>query len=661
MPIQIHSNTFPETSYLESCSPLLNPCDIVSDLYRKEYIDQYRTAIFSYSFPRHSLYSLYSPSWQQYGISELLGEPNPYLGKREGNRIEVNVAIPGSNGETVGVRVYSRELPPGTGRSYSTQLVFESDEDGGEWFLVTQEMVEATMGEGASFIPGTYDQRRIVLPPNLAHLVSDNEHFGCGKNCCGEGWRIWYIEKEGCEPEVVWVRATPPDSYQGDRSLFGPQYNDPTDPTVVTGYGVYMARGMGKQPKPGSNSIEANNFGTPNIICPGDRIVVGPLITTSKDGCLVCDKPYRKVTTRFDYTNYTQRMHGTALCVSVDDLYAPQTLHGTNEVLQNSLRQALKKIHHQIGYTLEFGQQTLGAGLHDLDDSLHPGVGSSGLEKIPYTTDGWITQILKNAKANLHTIYITEDDCHNPCLLPTIDEIISAKLAGLPERPLIAFGSDFLIHLEKTRIQNMYAANINSLEEAERLDRMRYSGWTVLDVNNQLQNQGAQFTMLRIGSRIIPFMKHMDLMMREPGMIIIMPVDAPRIVTPSFNPSLRNSSLGSLFLPPTAVPGLPIPTFYDNTRYTNVLNGNNRGGQFLADNNCPIEINWYIDIGADFDPTAYPYTFILDFKGVKRDGRVVSVRELDGCSGCFQSLLNVYEALRGTGTAYVNNMARPLL
>lgn len=660
MPIQYQSNISSPSGYLETCSPNLNPCDVVTDLYKREYIEESRVAVFTYSFPRHSLYSLFAPSIQQYGISELFNQPNEKLGKREGNVLYTNVAIPtGLNGELSGVGIMSRELPLGTGRAYTTQFLFQDEHDGGEWFLVTEEMIQATEGPGAVNIGGTYTDNRIVLPPTLAHLVSDNEKFGCNKNCCGSGWRIWYIEKEGCTPEVVWVRDTPPDNYQGDRTLFGPQFNDPSDPTVLTGYGVYMVRGMGKEPKPGSTTIEQQDFGTPNIICPGDRIVVGPMITTSKDGCLVCANSYRKTYYKFDYVNYTQRLGGEVLCLSIDDFYSPETLHGTNNLKENFSR-ALKNIHHQIGYTLEFGQKTMGAGLHDLNDSLHPGVGDSLDERIPYTTDGWITQILKNAKTNFETIYLTEDDCQNPCLLSTIEEIISYKLASLPPRPLMAFGSDFLIHLESTRIQNMYASNINNYEEAIKLDMMR-SGKSIKPVNHPLQGQGAEFTMLKIGSLTIPFMKHIDLMIREPGMIIIMPVNAPRIVTPATHPALKNSNYDLPFLPPTAVPGLPIPTFYDNTKYTNVLNGINKGGKFLAENNCPIQINWYLEVGADYDPTAYPYTFVLNFKGVKRDGRIVSVRELDGCSGCFQSLLNVYEALRGTGTAYVNNKARPLL
>lgn len=665
MPIQIQSNTFNSMPYSEGCNPNIYPCDIVTDLYKGVFKDLSRQAVFQNNpLPTQSLYSLYSPSYQQYGVSEMFNNPNQNLGQRMGEYVYTNVAMPfNEKGDLAGVRVMSRQLPLGSGRGYTSQISYTETDTQSEFFLITQEMIDATNGQEASpNIGGTYTDNRLVLPVNLSHLVSDNTNFGCGKGCCGEGWRIWYIEKAGCETEVVWVRATPPENYQGNRNLYGPLYENQEDPTELTGYGVYMVRGMGKEPKPGSTSVEQQDFGTPNIICVGDKVVIGPMITTSKNGCLACSHSTREVRYKQDYVNYTQKMHGTVMCLSAEDFYTPDTFHRVGSLHTNFIS-GLKKIHHEIGYTLEFGQKTMGAGLHDLTDALHPGVGNSGAERTPYTTDGWITQIMKNAKVNHMTIYVKEDDCDNPCFVDMINEAIGNKIRNLPYRPMVAFGSSFLDYFERRRITNMYASNIDSLEKAFQLDAVRkgnislYGDTSIKFLDNPMAGSDVKFSMIKIADKLIPFMVHHDLMIKEPGMIIIMPQDAPRIVTPAQNPL----QMAGQFLKPTAVPGLPIPTFYDTSKYTNVLNGSDRGGRFMAENECPIEIKWYLEAGADYEPTAYPYTFVLNFKGVKNDGTIVPISELTSCTGCFTPLLNMYKQLRGEGSSYVNNMHRPIL
>lgn len=523
----------------------------------------------------------------------------------------------------------------GDGRSWSFFFQHINNNHNGEYFTITQEIVDASMGTeagGSTHIPGTFTHNRLVLPPEYSYLISDNSDYGCGDKCCGLGYRIWYVMKTGCEPEVLWVRSQPPLGENPQGETYGAIYDGEGN---ITGYAVWIVRGMGKQPKRGATTFEPGDYGTPNIICPGDEIHIGPLISVDERGCFYCQPSSKKTYPLEEAKNYTQLMTGEAICISSKEFYSI-TYHQQPNRLDTQWQTALRKINQQISKTLEFGEQIAGVG-KNLVNSLHPGVGQEAGATVDRTTDGWFTLLNKYVENKIQ-VPIREDDCDNPCVLPMLEEVIGVQLQAM-DRPLMVIGDDFLVHLINKQIANRYSNNIDNLEEAMKYQRFVMNNTNVWDLEQSFkglydekllpvgQNTALKYSPLMIGGKTIPFFRHLDIKKMYPGRIYLIDPTALEIRLPPRIPYSSNGMSNFFTNEPSAFPGTIIPHFhYDQESYkpTQFLNGQQH---MMSSNNCPIKINWHLEAGANYRADAYPYTFIIDFYGIMSNGDIVSVKD----------------------------------
>lgn len=617
------------------CNVNLDPCDAIRDSVTYPYQNMDQTAVF------HGLY-------RQDGLMKTLGmfvnmmNINDFGVQSSTNQgLSYQYNLPSNNGlftGNSGPRVIEMPLTAGN-QIQRTGFTMEVPSDTERTsFFVTDDLITASNAGGAN-AANTYimaNENRLVLPGRLALFGTDDEFMGCDPRCCGEGFRKWYIFDKNGNQETVHVSNKLPMGVTDARP-----YGKLANGTVA----VYMIRGVGQDPKPGSGQFTPSDYGSALRLYKGTEIKIGTIVPITD--CLPCPSPYRAEHMRKEFTNTAERMVDEIYCVKQSDFYT-QTYHEEPNRMKNSFMRNFGAAQTRMFNTLMYGQKMAFAGsdyvgaVVNRSSSTDPVQGLLTNGKVPHQTDGLVTLWNKYArKLNL----VIADGCDNRCLFDQLKYMIQI-VAGEEKYKTgnwVFVGDDYLFQYMNELIVSKVVPNTYS--EASNLIQGSNSmifGNTAFSMNNEslipgFNNNIFSFQSLNIGGRKIPFIKDMEMKLREPGVMYLINLDAVEFWHPN-----RQLDIANGFIPSTVKAGSILPSIITNKIMQEV------NGQFAgyAGNNCPYKVWSYAQLGAWYTPSALPQTFKITMKGMKKIGTVETIVPLSEIAcGCYNTDSAIYNQL----------------